>query len=76
MYFTSLIGTILVLTIIPKTVIGIGNGDCPVETCQIRTAIARGAIALVKKIVEDDTEDFGLKKRMQNDLALSGRVVY
>ena len=74
MYFTSLIGTILVLTIIPKTVIG--NGDCPVETCQIRTAIARGAIALVKKIVEDDTEDFGLKKRMQNDLALSGRAVF
>ena len=76
MYFTSLIGTILVLAIIPKTVIGIGNGDCSVETCQIRTAIARGAIALVKKIVEDDTEDFGLKKRMQNDLALSGRAVF
>ena len=52
MHFTSLIGTILVLTITPNTVIGIENGDCSREICDIRTAITRGAIALVNKIAQ------------------------
>ena len=42
----------MVLTIIPNTVIGIENGDCSIEICDIRTAITRGAIALVNKIAK------------------------
>ena len=52
MHFTALVGTILVLTIIPNNVIGIENGDCSREICDIRTAITRGAIALVNMIAK------------------------